>query len=58
LSLGAQHTHACARINVELIETKLTELEKEVDELRRIIVLSRLKCNSIKSEKEKLYENK
>jgi len=45
-------------INIELIETKLTELEKEVDELRRIIVVSRLKCLSLKSEKEKLCENK
>lgn len=45
-------------VNVELIETKLTELEKEVEELRRIIVLSRLKCLSIKSEKKKLRENK
>ncbi len=45
-------------VNLELIETKLTELEKEVDELRRIIVLSRLKCLSIKSEKEKISENK
>jgi hypothetical protein len=42
-------------VNVELIETKLVELEKEVDELRRIIVLSRLKCRSIKAEKEKLF---
>jgi hypothetical protein len=38
-------------VNVELIDTKLVELEKEVDELRRIIVLSRLKCLSLKSEK-------
>jgi hypothetical protein len=35
---------------VDLIESKLIELEKDVDELRRIIVLSRLKCRSIKSE--------
>jgi len=41
-------------VNVELIESKLVELEKEVDELRRIIVLSRLKCGSIKAEKEKI----
>jgi hypothetical protein len=39
-------------VNVELIESKLIELEKEVEELRRIIVLSRLKCFSLKSEKE------
>lgn len=38
--------------NVELIENKLVELEKEVEELRRIIVLSRLKVRSIQSEKE------
>jgi hypothetical protein len=38
-------------VNVEIIENKLIELENEVDELRRIIVLSRLKCLSIKSEK-------
>ena len=45
-------------VNVELIETKLTELEKEVEDLRRILVLSRLKCLSLKSEKEKLCDNK
>jgi hypothetical protein len=45
-------------IGIESIETKLTELEKEVDELRRIIVLSRLKCLSIKSDKEKMRESK
>jgi hypothetical protein len=45
-------------IEIESIETKLTELEKEVDELRRIIVLSRLKCLSIKSDKEKMRESK
>jgi hypothetical protein len=38
--------------NVELIESKLVELEKEVEELRRIIVLSRLKVRSIKPVKE------
>jgi hypothetical protein len=45
-------------VNVEVIENKLIELENEVEELRRIIVLSRLKCLSIKSEKEKICENK
>jgi hypothetical protein len=35
---------------VDLIENKLIELEKEVEELRRIIILSRLKVHSIKSE--------
>ena len=38
-------------VNIELIESKLVELENEVEELRRILVLSRLKVRSIKSEK-------
>ncbi len=37
-------------VRVDLIENKLIELEKEVEELRRIIILSRLKVHSIKSE--------
>jgi hypothetical protein len=43
--------------NVELIENKLIELEKAADELRRIIVLSRLKCLSLQSEKREVCEN-
>jgi hypothetical protein len=35
-------------VDVEKIEKKLEYLEKQVEELRRIIVLSRLKAASIK----------
>jgi hypothetical protein len=45
-------------VNVELIETKLVELENQVEELRRIIVLSRLKCLSLKSDKKESCKDK
>ena len=41
-----------AAVDVESIEEKLLTIEKEVEELRKRVVLTRLKCLSLKPTKE------